>query len=152
MKKTVYAIGIVLLLITLASSQGMMGGVQVTAEEVNQTKHDEAEGFAIWTKVQNRELSCGSLTDDQYELLGEYFMGQSAGDYHAAMNKRMQQMMGESGEEQMHISMGRQYSGCSQTTYPQGNWNTGSMMSWGVPGLMGYGMMGGAMAFGALYG
>jgi len=68
-------------------------------------------------------------------------MGQSAGDYHAAMNKRMQNMMGEKGEEQMHISMGRQYSGCAQTT-TQGNWNTGPMMPGRGSGMMGGGMMG----------
>ena len=144
MKKILFLGVIALLFIAvLASGQGMMGGVQVTAEEVNHTKQEEAEGFAFWTKLQNREVSCSSLTDDQYELLGEYFMGKSAGDYHAAMNKRMKQMMGESGEEQMHVSMGKQYSGCSQTTYPQGNWNTGLIPGGIGPGMMGYGMMGG---------
>jgi len=150
MKKVLYITGVVLLLsVALASGQGMMGGgmmggVQVTAEEINHTWQEEAEGFEIWTKLQNKEVSCNSLTDEQYELLGEYFMGQSAGDYHAAMNKRMQQMMGEAGEEQMHISLGRQYSGCataSNTGYygmmgrgaSQGNnvWGPGMMFGYG---------------------
>jgi len=135
-----------LFMIALASGQGVMGGgmiggVQVTAEEINHTKQEEAEGLEIWTKLQSKELSCGSLTDEQFELLGEYFMDQSAGDYHAAMNKRMKQMMGESGEEQMHVSMGKQYSGCDQTT-AQGNWNGGSMMPGIGFGMMGPGMMG----------
>ncbi|MFH1125667.1 MAG: SHOCT domain-containing protein [Candidatus Altiarchaeota archaeon] len=148
MKNKVFMVVVALLFTAaLASGQGMMGGgtmegLQVTAEEVNHTKQEEAEGLEVWTKLQNREISCSSLTDVQYELLGEYFMGQSAGDYHAAMNKRMQNMMGEEGEEQMHISMGRQYSGCAQTTYAQGAWNTGPMMPGIGPGMMNGGMMG----------
>ncbi|VVB54678.1 Uncharacterised protein [uncultured archaeon] len=144
MKKILFAMAVTLLFtVALVSGQGMMGGVQVTAKEVNQTKQEEAEGLEIWTKLQSREILCGNLTDEQYELLGEYFMGQSAGDYHAAMNKRMQQMMGETGEEQMHISMGKQYSGCNQTAYIQGNWNSGPMMTGGTwPGMMGYGSYG----------
>ena len=39
-------------------------------------------------------------------------MGQMMGDSHEAMNNMMIQMMGEKGEEQMHVVMGKRLSGC----------------------------------------
>lgn len=39
-------------------------------------------------------------------------MGQMMGNSHAAMNQMMIQMMGEEGEEQMHVVMGKRLSGC----------------------------------------
>ena len=162
---------------SLASAQGMMGGrigdnvgsgmmgnVQVTAEEMNQTKQDETEGQEIYDLLKSGQVSCANLTNDRFDLLGDYFMGQTAGDNHAAMNKRMTQMMGEDGERQMHISMGKSYSGCynaSATGYrgmmgrgapvnygsgePDAKYGSRSyggygMMGW--PGGLGYGMMG----------
>src|SRR3989344_3247299 len=78
------------------------------------TAQEEAEGKVIWEKLQAKQLECKDLTDDNYAVLGEYFMGQSIGDTqrHAAMNQMIVSMMGEEGEEQMHIVMGKRLSGC----------------------------------------
>jgi len=136
---------------------GMMGGAQVTAEEIAHTKQEEAEGLEVWEKLESKELSCADLTDEDFDVLGEYFMGQSAGENHAAMNKRITEMMGEDGETQMHISMGKSYSGCYNGTgyYGMGpgmmgtgftnqNQQTYGMMGPGMMGSQyGYGMMGG---------
>ena len=55
-------------------------------------------------------------------MLGEYFMGQMAGDSHAAMNAMMIQAHGEDGEEQIHIVMGKRLSGCdTSAAFPVGS-------------------------------
>jgi len=79
------------------------------------TAQEEAEGKVIWEKLQAKQLECQDLTDDNYATLGEYFMGQFVGDKqrHAVMNQMMTNMMGEKGEEQMHIVMGKRLSGCN---------------------------------------
>lgn len=76
------------------------------------TAREEAEGRVIWERLQSGTTNCESLSDEDYELLGEYFMGQWAGSSHEAMNQMMIRMMGKSGEEQMHIALGKRQSGC----------------------------------------
>src|SRR3989344_571367 len=73
---------------------------------------EEMGGKAIWDRLLNKNLTCNGLSDDQFELMGEYFMGTMAGSAHESMNQMMKQMMGETGEEQMHIVMGKKISGC----------------------------------------
>lgn len=76
------------------------------------TVREEAEGKEVWQKLQSREIECASVSDDAFEVLGEYFMGQMVGDSHAAMNQMMTNRMGEEGEKQMHLVMGKRLSGC----------------------------------------
>ncbi len=129
------------------------------------TAKEEAEGKEIWTKLQDKDLTCDDLGTDDYERLGEYFMGLMMGDSHAAMNQMMIQTMGEDGEEAMHEVMGRRMTECDSTAvlpvsatgympmmqmmsggYSSYNYNDGvygnSMMgSFGLFGLMGWGLM-----------
>src|SRR3990167_9576050 len=91
-------------------AQGMMGNTGVVPD--GHTAREEAEGKAVWEKLQTKELACKDLSDDNFGTLGEYFMGQMIGDFHEAMNNMMIQMMGEKGEEQMHVVMGKRLSGC----------------------------------------
>src|SRR3990167_6885285 len=67
----------------------------------------------FWNIKQEKEVVCDDLNDEQYGILGEYFMGQMAGGSHAAMNAMMIQAHGEDGEEQIHIVMGKRLSGCN---------------------------------------
>src|SRR3990172_12257070 len=102
---------------SLALAQGMMDGWAGLPSSVTSDDHtvrEEQEGKEIWEKLQVKELECENLTDEQYDSLGEYFMGQSIGDTqrHALMNQMMTNMMGEEGEEQMHVAMGKRVSGC----------------------------------------
>lgn len=76
------------------------------------TIREEAEGKAIWERLQAKEKTCAELSDDDFGALGEYFMGQMSGTSHEAMNITMEQMMGKEGEEQMHVVMGKRLSGC----------------------------------------
>lgn len=102
------------------------------------TAREEAEGKEIWEKLEDNELTCDDLTDENFGSLGEYFMGQMAGDSHEAMNNMMIAMMGEEGEEEMHVAMGKRMSGCEpNAAIPQGMMNGGMMQM-----MMGGGMMG----------
>src|SRR3989338_5791965 len=89
----------------------MMGGFSNSSADwdavVEHTLREEHEGKEVWTKLQTKEIACTDLNDEQFGVLGEYFMGQMAGDSHAAMNAMMIQTHGEEGEEQIHIVMGK---------------------------------------------
>lgn len=78
-------------------------------------KREEEQGRKIWEKLQSKERVCSDLSDEDFERLGEYFMGQMLQESHQEMNKMMAQMIGEEGEEEMHIVMGKRLSGCDTT-------------------------------------
>src|SRR3989344_5380345 len=111
MKKLFATIFISVAFLTMLSSANaqMMGGNIATDDH---TAREEAEGKAIWQKLQNKETDCASLSDDDFGALGEYFMGQMMGNSHATMNQMMVNMMSEEGEERAHIVMGKRLSGC----------------------------------------
>lgn len=121
----------------------MMGGDNASVQnDDGHTAREEAEGKAVWEKLQAKELDCKDLFDKDFGALGEYFMGQMAGEQHEAMNNMMIQMMGEEGEEQMHIALGKRMSGCEpDAPMPQNMMNNG-MMSTMMNMMMGGGMMG----------
>ncbi len=127
------------------SAQGMMNWgntSSATPSSVISTAQDEAKGKQIWEQLQSKQVTCESLKDDDFEVLGEYFMGQSVGstERHAAMNQMMQNMMGQNGEEQMHISLGKRSSGCdTNASFPSGY---GLPMMWWMMGGGGNPMMG----------
>ncbi len=94
------------------------------------TQQEEAQGKAILERLQAKKITCDKISDTDFELLGEYFMGRMLGDGHEAMNERAKQMMGEQGEEQMHIAMGKRLSECfPAAAFPRGMMGAG-MMSW----------------------
>lgn len=113
----------------------------------NNTVREEAEGKEIWEKLQSKQVECKNLTNDNFESLGEYFMGQMAGGSHEAMNSMMERMMGKVGEEQMHSAMGKRLSGCDPNAPIPSNgigfmpmmWivkgGGNSMMDWGSFGI-----------------
>ena len=114
------------------SAQGMMGNTVTVSN--GHTAREEAEGKAVWEKLQTKELACKDLSDDNFGTLGEYFMGQMAGDSHATMNAMMIQTHGEEGEEQIHIVMGKRLSGCdTSAAFPvgSGGWMPMMNMLWG---------------------
>lgn len=132
----------------LVFAQGMMGNNMmsgdnaITQSDDGHTAREEAEGKEIWEKLQAKELKCEDLSNDDFGALGEYFMGQMAGEQHEAMNNMMIQMMGEEGEKQMHIAMGKRMSGCEpNTSMPQTIMDSG-MMPMMMQMMMGGGMMG----------
>ena len=118
MKKIVFTILASIIIGSFATNVNaqMMGNFSNTQvdwnEVVEHTAREEQEGKELWNKLQAKEIACENLGDEQYGVLGEYFMGQMAGDSHAAMNAMMIQAHGEDGEEQIHIVMGKRLSGC----------------------------------------
>ena len=139
MKKLFISILLSLLFIspTYIYAQSMMGG-QFQANPDDHTAGEEAEGKEIWKKLLSKQTTCEELTDDNYEVLGEYFMGQSIGntERHAAMNQMMTNMMGENGEKQMHIALGKRLSGCdTNASYPSSG--LGFMPMMGMMYMMG---------------
>lgn len=92
--------------------------------------------FSEAKELLGQNIPYDQLTDDQFELLGDYFMDLQTGDNHEFMDA----MMGGEGSEslrQMHINMGQRfYAQYTQTgESPSFNTNTGF-------GMMGGGMMG----------
>src|SRR3989344_5194549 len=125
---TVLSIAVVGSFASTANAQ-MMGGFSNTQvdwnEVVEHTAREEQEGKDLWNKLQAKEVVCADLNDEQYGVLGEYFMGQMSRDFHAAMNAMMIQAHGEDGEEQIHIVMGKRLSGCdTSAAFPtiSGGW------------------------------
>lgn len=121
MKKIITTILVFSAFLTAASGTKaqMMGRFSNTAvdwqEVVEHTLREEKEGKELWNKFQTKETACAELTNEQFGVLGEYFMGQMMGSSHSAMNQMMINMMGEDGEEQMHLVMGKRLSGCDTT-------------------------------------
>ncbi|MFA5800437.1 MAG: SHOCT domain-containing protein [Candidatus Peribacteraceae bacterium] len=108
----------------------------------NHTAREEAEGRSIWEKLQSKETACSDLSDEEFGSLGEFFMGRMMGNAHETMNNRMTRMMGEEGEKDMHIVMGKRMSGCeADAPFPR-SFAQGGMMSM-MTAMMGNGMMGG---------
>ncbi len=103
------------------------------------------KGEEILKKLKNQEINCQSLTDEDFESLGEYFMDLMIGnrETHLAMNQMMKSMHGEDGEKLMHINMGKRFSGCDQNSIISsfGIMPGGPMMGYGkIMPMTGYGM------------
>lgn len=76
------------------------------------TKQEEAEGKKIYDKLKKNLIKCHQLKNEDYQALGEYFMGQMTGKNHSFMNQMMEKMMGKEGERLAHINLGKKLSGC----------------------------------------
>ena len=120
--KTIYYILIGIIGLILIFS-GILAWQQYSnySAEVSGTAREEAAGKVVWQKLQDKEISCTNLNDGDFQVLGEYYMGQMMGSSHPSMNQLLKQRLGEVGENQMHIAMGKRLSGCDiSATYPQG--------------------------------
>ncbi len=106
-----------------AMAQGMMGGTNRSVIKADgHTAREEAEGKVISEALRANETTCEKLSDDDFGSLGEYYMGTMLGDSHEAMNTMMERMMGEEGEEEMHVVMGKRLSGCDpEAVIPTGS-------------------------------
>ena len=159
MKRIIIITIFIITLVTAPSmvlAQGMMG-TQSAVSSNGHTASEEAEGKVIWERLQAKQVECKDLTNDNFESLGEYFMGQMAGSSHEVMNNMMVRMMGEEGEREMHIAMGKRFSGCDTSAQIPSNGVGFMPMMWMMGGggnpMMGIGwgnMMGGWGGFGIL--
>ena len=93
-----------------------------------------ARGKALWQELGAKQISCNQLTQDNYEQLGEYFMDQMTGIGHESMDSAMSQMMGEQGDQAMHIAMGQRLSGCVPNAgFQNGAWGQVMQGGWSAP-------------------
>lgn len=77
----------------------------------------------------NSKVSCNKITDEQLELIGEYYMEQMhPGESHELMHQMMGLKEGSEAEEQFHINM-------AKAIY------CGEANAFGAGGMMGGGMM-----------
>ncbi|MFS8159641.1 MAG: hypothetical protein ACMG6E_05410, partial [Candidatus Roizmanbacteria bacterium] len=143
MKKLFFLIAIFTFLILspqMVNAQGMMGGNQNTGSTVStssSTEQDEAEGKAVWDKLENKQVTCSELKDDDFDVLGDFFMGNMMGSNHESMNKMMTQRLGDDGEKQMHIALGKRLSGCNaNASLPNGASYFMPMMGFSGTGMM----------------
>ncbi len=115
-----FAFFIALVVFALPVRADMMGE-SATVPVDDHTAREEAEGKEVWQKFQEKQVVCADLKDGDFGVLGEYFMGRWMGDSHAPMNAMMENMMGHEGEEQMHVVMGKRFSGCDESAvYTEG--------------------------------
>ena len=88
----------------------------------------------------NSKVSCDKLTDEQLEILGDYYMEQMhPGELHEVMDERM----GGEGSVQLrnvHIAMGKQFY-CADNSIPVGMMNMMMGRSGNYGGMMGGGNM-----------
>lgn len=107
---------------------------------------EQAQGAQVLAQVQHGALSPKNLTTDQYQVVGEYLMGRALGStqVHQRMKTLMDEMMGSSASDQMHIYLGKRFLGVSVTPSSRDSQLyglMGSMMS-GYHGSELAGMMG----------
>lgn len=156
MKKILLAITTICLLfvylIPQVNAQMMNRTASPSAALSQEDQQDISAGQKLYTDLKYNKTSCKNLKDTDFDKIGEYVMEQQIGNsaHHAQMNAMMKQMMGENGEEQIHIALGKKATGCDTnagTNYYPG-WRGGGrgMMGYGwnhMDGWGGYGLFGG---------
>lgn len=97
-----------------ATGMPMMQGWQVVDDSASSASpsDEETKGKALFDKFQAKLTRCALLRNSEFELIGEYVMGQRLGSNHEQMNAMMTQMMSPAGETAMHVSIGKNATGC----------------------------------------
>jgi hypothetical protein len=132
----IVVLGIVLHLTTENAYAQMMGNIFPDVTPSVQDIQDIQIGQTLYNSFQKKLLTCSQFTNDDFEKIGEYIMDQrfSSTSQHLQMNEQAKRMMGENGEEQMHIRIGRTVTGCL-ANLQGGGFN---MMNWAYGGMMGF--------------
>jgi hypothetical protein len=115
-------------------------GLLTAAPALAALSNEASAGQTVAARLQSGQASCHTLSNSDFEHLGEYVMDRMVGSRatHEAMNARMDAMMGSKNADRMHQALGRRYAGCPTTTS-------------GGSGMMGGGgMMGGYYNHGGL--
>ncbi len=160
MKKILFTIAALVILIPLASASAqmmygnyngnqapgyMMQGYSQASTTPGTMSSEEAAGYAIAQKLQSKTLACADLSQDNYESLGEYYIGLMMGSSHESMDQYIEKTYSADYLRSMHIAMGERFSGCNvNVALPAGMMDFGPMMggygmmgNWGPPGIQG---------------
>lgn len=117
--------------LAVATALAAWGALAPSAAAAPSTAQEERAGAAIYAQVQQGKRACKNLKAVDFERIGEFVMGRMAGSTaaHESMNALLSSTTGARGEEQMHVFMGRRFTGCGGGPVPG---NFGAMM-----GMMG---------------
>lgn len=102
--------------------------------EIQDEQNMQNQGLKIYQSLKTGQVTCQNLTSQDFEKLGEFYMGQAAGSIarHVYWDRGIEQMMGQQGNTNMHIAWGERRSGCiANAQIPS---NTPSFFQ----GMMGY--------------
>ncbi len=78
-------------------------------------------GRQLWNELQTKQVQCNSLSNTDFQNLGEYFMDQMMDGAHETMDRAVQNQSGQAGLDAMHLAMGERFSGCNSTAaFPAG--------------------------------
>lgn len=123
----------------------VMLGVPAVIYAHGDTAGEVEKGAIVEAGLRDGTKQCSDLKLEDFEALGEFFMDRMMGQGHEAMNEMMEAMMGEAGESEMHVTMGKRLSGC-ETAPTSGMGGTDEMAN--MMPMMGMMMGGGGMAGG----
>lgn len=160
--KKLFFIGLIifssLFVVTTRTAHAQMGSMMGLDNKETEVGADEGHAESVEVVLQDillsqgvltvQELDLSSVSDDEWERLGDAVMElQHPGEAHEVMDR----MMGGEGSESlrlMHINMGQAYLGYGSSNYGAGMMMGGSMMEYGsnrsfnAPGrMMGFGSM-----------
>lgn len=123
-----------------------------TAPALASLSDEVSAGQTIAGQLQSGAATCKTLSSSDFEHLGEYVMEHMVGSssVHAAMNARMDQMMGSQNTDRMHQLLGRNYAGCATRTAGNAAPTGAGMMGGTGGGMMGGSSTGGVMGWGAM--
>lgn len=118
-------------------------GLLAAAPALAALSDEVTAGRVVAARLQRGQVSCQSLSNSDFEHLGEYVMDRMVGSdaTHEAMNARMNQVLGAENGDQMHQALGRRYAGCATTNGSGGSMMGGEMMNGGSNGADGWGAM-----------
>lgn len=125
---------------TFVSAQMMTGQSSASSS----SSSDEQKGEVIYNELQNKQTTCSQLTNDDFDVLGDFYMARMMGSTaHSTMDQQMTQHMGDTANTQMHVAMAKRLSGCDpNAAYPASAGNYAPVA--GMTGMMGAsGMMNG---------
>ena len=131
-------------------------GINSNNDIVQLMDGEELAGQTIAQKLKVKTSSCADLSEDNYESLGDYYMGLMMGTNHETMDRNIKNNYGDDYLRSMHIAMGERFSGCNaNVSFPAGMMGFGPMMggwnmmrgfSYPVGGLGNFGF-GGSVVF-----
>lgn len=113
MKKIITVIGVITMVTFISpplTSAQITGGTGIVPD--SQSIQDEAAGKELYNQLQSGAINCAGLSNDNFDLLGDYFMGKMMGGSHSTMDALMTQRIGGDANRLMHIAMGKRLSGC----------------------------------------
>ncbi len=121
MKRYKYILGatigtMFLLTPAVVSAQAMMGQSYTS----NSGLSDTQKGETVYNNLQNKQTTCGQLSNIDFDELGDFYMSRMMGSSSdGVMDQQIVRYMGNTANTQMHIALAKRLSGCNPNAiYP----------------------------------